>query len=53
MDFLSIAIGFIATTATGAAGTYYGNKYTDERKKISVFRESRESFFRKIKLTIC
>jgi hypothetical protein len=32
MDYFSISIGFLAGTATGAAGTYFGNKYTDERK---------------------
>ncbi|MUK70247.1 hypothetical protein [Aliivibrio fischeri] len=32
MDYFSIAVGFLVGTATGAAGTYFGNKYTDERK---------------------
>jgi hypothetical protein len=33
MEFLSLAIGFLAGTATGAAGSYFGLKYTDERRK--------------------
>ena len=32
MDLLSIAVGFLIGTATGAAGTYIGNKYTDKRQ---------------------
>ncbi|MBA6250924.1 hypothetical protein [Colwellia sp. MB3u-55] len=36
MDPLSVSIGFLIGTATGAAGTYYGNKYTDERRKKEI-----------------
>ncbi len=32
MEPLSVGIGFLIGTATGAAGTYFGNKYTDERR---------------------
>ncbi|HGH6009417.1 TPA: hypothetical protein AB5H70_003461 [Vibrio cholerae] len=32
MDYFSMAISFFVGTATGAAGTYFGNKYTDQRK---------------------
>ncbi len=32
MEPLSIGIGFLIGTATGAAGTYFGNKYTDQRR---------------------
>jgi len=39
MDYFSIAIGFLAGTATGAAGTYFGNKYTDERKNKEIQKE--------------
>jgi hypothetical protein len=33
MDILSLAIGFIIGGVSGATGTYFGNKYTDERRK--------------------
>lgn len=36
MDPLSVGIGFLVGTATGAAGTYFGNKYTDERRDKEV-----------------
>lgn len=32
MDTLSIAVGFLIGTATGAAGTYFADKYTDLRR---------------------
>ncbi|WP_426117251.1 hypothetical protein [Massilia sp. PWRC2] len=32
MDWISTVIGFVVGTATGAAGTYYADKYTDERR---------------------
>lgn len=32
MDIMSLVVGFLFGTATGAAGTYFGNKYTDIRK---------------------
>ncbi|KZN50019.1 hypothetical protein [Pseudoalteromonas luteoviolacea] len=33
MDILSLAIGFVVGGFTGAAGTFYGNKYTDQRRQ--------------------
>ena len=33
MDFLSLLVGFLVGSFTGAAGTYLGNKYTDKRRK--------------------
>lgn len=33
MDAFSVAVGFLVGAATGAAGTYFGNKYTDERRE--------------------
>lgn len=33
MDYISLAVGFLVGSATGAAGTYFGNKYTDKRKQ--------------------
>lgn len=32
MDIMSLAIGFIVGSFTGATGTYFGNKYTDKRR---------------------
>jgi len=32
MDLLSMTIGFLVGTATGAAGQYFGAKYTDKRR---------------------
>lgn len=33
MELLSLAIGFIIGAATGAAGAYFGDKYTDIRRE--------------------
>jgi hypothetical protein len=33
MEILSLAIGFVVGGFTGAAGTFYGNKYTDQRRE--------------------
>jgi len=44
MDYVSLAVGFLIGSATGAAGTYFGNKYTDKRKQIEHKNES-ELFF--------
>lgn len=32
MDFISALTGFLIGTATGAAGTYFADKYTDQRR---------------------
>jgi len=32
MDIMSLAVGFLVGTATGAAGTYFSNQYIDVRK---------------------
>ncbi|ELA7005587.1 hypothetical protein RA807_002872 [Vibrio parahaemolyticus] len=47
MDYLSLAVGFLVGTATGAAGTYFGNKYTDQRKAKEQKKEIK-SFFKSI-----
>ncbi len=47
MDYLSFAVGFLVGTATGAAGTYFGNKYTDQRKAKEQKKEIK-SFFKSI-----
>ncbi|SRR6056297_498381 len=39
MDLLSLTIGFVVGTATGAAGRYFGEKYTDKRRGL----EAREA----------
>ena len=33
MDIFSLAVGFVVGGFTGAAGTFYGNKFTDQRRK--------------------
>ena len=33
MDILSLAVGFLVGTATGAAGNYFADKYTDARRE--------------------
>ncbi|WP_299022606.1 hypothetical protein [uncultured Photobacterium sp.] len=51
MDLVSVGIGFIGGIFTGAAGTYFGNKYTDIRHKkeamkaeISLWKELEKKF---------
>ena len=44
MDYFSLAVGFLVGSATGAAGTYFGNKYTDKRKQKEQVNET-ERFF--------
>lgn len=39
MDLTSILIGFLAGTATGAAGTYLADKYTDKRREMHRSKE--------------
>lgn len=34
MDIFALTVGFLVGACTGAAGTYFGNKYTDQRRKI-------------------
>lgn len=33
MDILSLLVGFVVGGFTGAAGTFYGNMYTDQRRE--------------------
>jgi hypothetical protein len=47
MDIISLTIGFLVGTATGAAGTYFGNKYTDVRKTKEI-KNSAEAFYKKL-----
>ncbi|MDO6428661.1 hypothetical protein Q4489_16745 [Thalassotalea sp. 1_MG-2023] len=47
MDYMSVTVGFLVGTATGAAGTYFGNKYTDIRKSKEKKR-AEESFYKKL-----
>jgi len=44
MDPLSVGIGFLVGTATGAAGTYFGNKYTDERRNKEAISSTDATF---------
>jgi len=47
MDIMSLAIGFLVGTATGASGTYFGNKYTDIRKGKES-KKAEESFYKNL-----
>ncbi len=47
MDIMSLTIGFLVGTATGAAGTYFGNKYTDIRK-TKEGKKAQDSFYKKL-----
>lgn len=47
LDYLSVCIGFLIGTATGAAGTYFGNKYTDKRK-IKENKNEIEDFYKNL-----
>ncbi|MEN5347404.1 hypothetical protein ABE599_27135 [Achromobacter mucicolens] len=39
MDILSLALGFLIGTATGAAGNYIADKYTDVRREKKATKE--------------
>lgn len=39
MDTVSVLIGFLIGTATGAAGQYFADKYTDQRREKKAARE--------------
>ncbi len=44
MDFTSAIIGFLIGAATGAAGTYFGHKYTDRRRKQEAAADAKKQF---------
>src|SRR5690554_3159160 len=39
MDIVSLLIGFLVGTATGAAGQYFADKYTDQRREKKLAKE--------------
>ena len=43
-DWFSSVIGFLIGTVTGAAGTYYAEKYTDERREREYKRKVKKEF---------
>jgi len=43
-DLASALIGFLVGTATGAAGTYFANKYTDRRREQETGRRAKQQF---------
>lgn len=49
MDLLSLTIGFVVGTATGAAGQYFGTKYTDKRRCIET-REAADATWQDLEL---
>jgi hypothetical protein len=46
MDLLSLAIGFVVGAITGAAGHYYGEKYSDQRRQQEADRRKRQALDR-------
>lgn len=44
LEPVSTIIGFLAGAATGAAGTYFGNKYTDRRKEREGTTRAKKQF---------
>lgn len=44
MDFLNVAIGFLIGTATTAAGVYFSNKFTDQRREKEAKNNISETF---------
>nr|WP_320135284.1 hypothetical protein [uncultured Amphritea sp.] len=47
MDYFSLTVGFLVGTATGAASTYFGNKYTDQRRKKEL-KQEKDYFFEQL-----
>jgi len=43
-DLTSTLIGFLVGTATGAAGTYFANKYTDRRREQEAGKQAKRQF---------
>ena len=43
-DWISSAIGFLLGTLTGAAGKYYAEKFTDQRRKTESTRQLKQEF---------
>jgi len=43
-DLTSTLIGFLVGTATGAAGTYFANKYTDRRREREAGKRAKKQF---------
>jgi gas vesicle protein len=44
MDVITFLSGFLIGVATGAAGTYMADKYTDRRRESQAERERRKTF---------
>jgi hypothetical protein len=44
MDLISMLVGFLFGTATGAAGKYFADKYTDQRKQKEATSSEGRSF---------
>ena len=44
LTLLSTILGFLVGAATGAAGTYFGNKYTDRRKEREGATRTKKQF---------
>ena len=44
MDIFSLAVGFVVGGFTGAAGTFYGNKFTDQRRSSEAENADKKTF---------
>lgn len=44
MDWISALIGFVIGAFTGATSTYYGEKFTDQRRRQESDRKSKEEW---------
>lgn len=44
MDYLSLAVGFVVGGFTGAAGAFYGDKFTDQRRAREARNAKREEW---------
>lgn len=40
MDLISLAVGFLVGTATGAAASYFADKFTDERREKKTIKDA-------------
>jgi len=43
-DWMSLVISFLLGTATGAAGMYYAEKFTDQRRKSEAKKKRKQEF---------
>lgn len=44
MDIISLVVGFVVGTATGAVGSYLADKFTDARRKKQLINEEKSQW---------